>query len=148
MCLLIWTVFSGEQCGPWASCFPVNPVILYTVLFLVQIVSFGTLLSLFTSLCAYPTLCIRLYFCLRPLKGKLGIPWSKRKGGKKKKIIWIWDLHHLSDYGEICLQWLFTSLLLVIFFLLVNFSFIYFYNSWNFAHWGFQIDFVVESYLI
>ena len=20
MCLLIWTVFSGEQCGPWASC--------------------------------------------------------------------------------------------------------------------------------
>ena len=21
MCLLIWTVFSGERCGPWASCF-------------------------------------------------------------------------------------------------------------------------------
>ena len=21
MCLLIWTVFSGEQCSPWASCF-------------------------------------------------------------------------------------------------------------------------------
>ena len=21
MCLLIWTVFSGEWCGPWASCF-------------------------------------------------------------------------------------------------------------------------------
>ena len=20
MCLLIWTVFSGERCGPWASC--------------------------------------------------------------------------------------------------------------------------------
>ena len=20
MCLLIWTVFSGEGCGPWASC--------------------------------------------------------------------------------------------------------------------------------
>ena len=21
MCLLIWTIFSGEGCGPWASCF-------------------------------------------------------------------------------------------------------------------------------
>ena len=21
MCLLIWTVFSGEHCGPWASCY-------------------------------------------------------------------------------------------------------------------------------
>ena len=21
MCLLIWTVFSGERCGPWASCY-------------------------------------------------------------------------------------------------------------------------------
>ena len=21
MCLLIWTIFSGERCGPWASCF-------------------------------------------------------------------------------------------------------------------------------
>ena len=21
MCLLIWTVFSGERCGPWACCF-------------------------------------------------------------------------------------------------------------------------------
>ena len=21
MCLLIWTVFSGERCGPWTSCF-------------------------------------------------------------------------------------------------------------------------------
>ena len=24
MCLLIWTVFSGERCGPWASCFTIT----------------------------------------------------------------------------------------------------------------------------
>ena len=24
MCLLIWTVFSDERCGPWASCFKWN----------------------------------------------------------------------------------------------------------------------------
>ena len=24
MCLLIWTVFSGERCGPWASCYDYN----------------------------------------------------------------------------------------------------------------------------
>ena len=29
MLLLIWTVFSGERCGPWASCFFENYVILY-----------------------------------------------------------------------------------------------------------------------
>ena len=28
MCLLIWTVFSGERCGPWASCLSFNIVIL------------------------------------------------------------------------------------------------------------------------
>ena len=27
MCLLIWTVFSGERCGPWASCFMYYPII-------------------------------------------------------------------------------------------------------------------------
>ena len=25
MCLLIWTVFSGERCGPWASCSVFRP---------------------------------------------------------------------------------------------------------------------------
>ena len=28
MCLLIWTVFSGEWCGPWASCLPLVDIFL------------------------------------------------------------------------------------------------------------------------
>ena len=34
MCLLIWTVFSGERCGPWASCsFIFMPVLMHILSF-------------------------------------------------------------------------------------------------------------------
>ena len=31
MCLLIWTVFSGERCGPWASCLKLRNIRVFSV---------------------------------------------------------------------------------------------------------------------
>ena len=39
MCLLIWTIFSGKRCGPWASCFifcRMSSSFLYPLTWLIQ----------------------------------------------------------------------------------------------------------------
>ena len=95
MCLLIGTVFSGERCGPWASCLSFNKFKLCTVLHVHYIIIFTcNALYLFWNHFSFLLAAILDKVCtkLKYWSGRNSIPnmnyenSDTRKPGPKRKL--------------------------------------------------------------